>query len=294
MQKYLKMIKDLVNKIEKDVSYDVNIISLANAFDISPWHFQRLFKSIVGDSIGSYTRGRRLSLAATMLQTTQISIIDIAFEVGFSSHESFTRSFKNFYKYTPKNFRKEKPKVTLNAKPLLTDELLEHITKGIHQEPIIMDKEEQIIVGFGVEVPSPLIKNINVCKLVSSYWVTLYEKEKEISNKIPNTYYGLCISDSGNFTEDTLTYIAGVPVTAVDKFPEGMYPYTVPKQKVALFEIVSDLNADRLKKTIDYIYGYWLPNSTYKRGMGDDYELFEEVIDFNTGKFKSKYVIPID
>ncbi|OUR74720.1 AraC family transcriptional regulator, partial [Arcobacter sp. 31_11_sub10_T18] len=87
MQKHLEMIQDLVDKIEKDVSYDVNILSLSNSFDISPWHFQRLFKSIVGDSLGSYTRGRRLSLAATMLQTTKLSIVDIAFEVGFNSHE---------------------------------------------------------------------------------------------------------------------------------------------------------------------------------------------------------------
>lgn len=293
MQKHLEMIQDLVDKIEKDVSYDVNILSLSNSFDISPWHFQRLFKSIVGDSLGSYTRGRRLSLAATMLQTTQLSIVDIAFEVGFSSHESFSRSFKNYFNYTPKNFRKEKPKVVINEKPLLTDDLLEHITKGIHQEPIIMDKPEQTIIGLGVEIPSPFPKNINICKLVSSYWFALYEKEKEITNKIPNTYYGLCISASGNFTEDTLSYMAGVPVSSVDKLPEGMYPYTLPKQKVALFEIVSNLSTNRLKKTIDYIYGYWLPNSSYKRGVGDDYELFEEVADFNTGDFKSKYVIPI-
>ena len=293
MQKHLEMIQGLVDKIERDVSYDVNIVSLANSFELSPWHFQRLFKSIVGDSLGSYTRGRRLSLAATMLQSTDLSIVDIAFEVGFTTHESFTRSFKNYFNHTPKNFRKEKPTVLINDKPLLTDELLEHITYGIYQEPVIINSQEQIIVGFEVEIPSPFIPRAKICELVSDYWFALFDKEKDILNRKIHTYYGLTISPSGDFTEDTLRYIAGVPVTSLSKVPEGMTSYTLPRQKVAIFEIKTDINADLAKKTIDYIYGYWLPNSSYKRGLGDDYELFEDVIDFRTGEFISKYVIPI-
>jgi len=293
MQKHLEMIQNLVDKIEENVSYDVNIVSLANSFDLSPWHFQRLFKSMVGDSLGSYTRGRKLSLAANMLQTTQLSIIEIAFEVGFTSHESFTRSFKDYFEHTPKNFRKEKPNVLINKKPLLTDALLEHITNGIQPEPIIIDKPEQVVVGYGVEIPSPFTSGAKICELVGSYWFELFEKEKEIVNRKPHTYYGLSISTSGNFTEDTLSYIAGVPVSSLDKFPEGMKTHILPKQKVAIFEIKTDINAELTKKTIDYIYGYWLPNSSYKRGLGDDYELFEDVIDFRTGQFSSKYVIPI-
>jgi len=293
MQKHLEMIQNLVDKIEENVSYDVNIVSLANTFDLSPWHFQRLFKSIVGDSLGSYTRGRRLALAATMLQTTNFSIVDIAFEVGFNTHESFTRSFKEYFKYTPKNFRKENPKVILNEKPLLTDELLDHITNGIHQKPVIINRPEQIIIGFEVEIPSPFIPRAKICELVSDYWFALFDKEKDILNRKIHTYYGLTISPSGDFTEDTLRYIAGVPVSYLSKVPDGMTSYTLPKQKVAIFEIKTDINAELTKKTIDYIYGYWLPNSSYKRGTGDDYELFENVIDFRTGDFLSKYVIPL-
>jgi len=293
MQKHLEMIQDLVDKIEKDVSYDVNILSLSNSFDISPWHFQRLFKSIVGDSLGSYTRGRRLSLAATMLQTTQLSIVDIAFEVGFSSHESFSRSFKNYFNYTPKNFRKEKPDILINRKPLLTDELLSHITAGIHQEPIITNLPEQYIVGYGIKIPSPFTSGAKICEIVSPCWFKLFENEKNIFNRKLATYYGLSISPSGNFTENSLTCIAGVSVSSLENMPAGMTTHTLPAQQVAMFEIKSEITSESVKKTIDYIYGYWLPNSSYKRGMGDDYELFEEVADFNTGDFKSKYVIPI-
>ena len=51
-------------------------------------------------------------------------------------------------KITYKKIRIFKQLVILNEKPLLTDALLEHITNGIHLEPIIMDRPEQIIVGY--------------------------------------------------------------------------------------------------------------------------------------------------
>jgi len=294
MQKHLKMIQDLVDNIEEDISLDVNILNLANFFGLSAWHFQRLFKSIVGDSLGSYIRGRRLSHAALKLQTTTSSIIDIAFEVGFSSHESLSRSFKSYYKFSPKEFRLQKSNILINEKPLLTDELLDHITNGMHQEPIIVEKPEQIIVGYGTQIPSPFSPRAKICELVADYWFKLFDDEHQIKNKIVHTYIALSISDSGNFTEDTLSYVAGVPVSALDALPKQMKSYTIPKQKVAIFEIKTDIDAEVAKKTIDYIYGYWLPNSKYKRGLGDDYELFEDVLDFRTGEFTSKYVIPIE
>lgn len=288
------MIQDLVDKIEEDVGYDVNIKKLASVNNMSPWHFQRLFKSIVGDTLGNYTRGRRLSLAANLLLETNLSIIDIAFSVGFTSHESFTRSFKSYFNFSPKDFRIKKPLVLINKKPLLTDELLEHITEGMHQEPIILEKEEQIIVGLQTLVPSPFVSSRDeICEYVAPFWFSLFEQESKITNRIKHTYYALSISPSGNFTEDKLSYIAGAPVISLDEIPKGMSSYTIPKQKVAIFDISTDINSETAKKTIDYIYGYWLPNSNYKRGVGNDYELFENVIDFMQPTFTTKYVIPI-
>lgn len=63
-----------------------------------------------------------------------------------------------------------------------------------------------------------------------------------------------------------------------------------------MFEVAT-VDKDTTSKMIDYIYGYWLPNSPYTRGQGNDYELFEGInkgiqsfVDPNLG---SRYVIPI-
>ena len=294
MNKHIQIINDLVTEIEENVGYDVNIKSLAQSYSLSPWHFQRLFKSIVGSSLGQYTRGRRLTLAANMLLETDLSILDVAYNVGFSTHESFTRSFKEYFNYSPKDFRLKKPKVLIHKKPLLRDDLLEHITKDMNLEPIIIELPEQLVVGMETTIPSPFVSRKNICDYVAQFWYSLFEQEKEVKNKIPYTYYALSISASGDFTEDELTYIAGIPITIVEDIPKGMKVYSIPKQKVAIFDIKTDIDSETAQKTIDYIYGYWIPNSKYARGKGADYELFENAIDFTKGEFSTKYVIPIE
>lgn len=293
MNKHIEIIQDLVNQIEQNVSYDVNIKSLSLSYSLSPWHFQRLFKGIVGSSLGQYTRGRRLSIAANMLLETDLSVLDIAANVGFSTHESFTRSFKDYFNYSPKDFRLEKPKVLINKKPLLTDELLEHITTGIKLEPKIIELPEQLIVGMETKIPSPFVSRNRICDYVATFWYSLFEQEKEVKSKIGHTYYALSISDSGDFTEDELTYIAGIPVSQIEDIPQGMKVYTLPKQKVAIFDIQTNIDAETAQKTVDYIYGYWLPTSKYKRGKGADYELFENAENIMKGEFDTSYVVPI-
>lgn len=297
MQKHIEMVQDLVNEIEENIADEINVMGLAQTFGLSPWHFQRLFKALVGDSLGGYLRGRRLAVAAEMLLSTSLTFIEVAFRVGFNSHEAFTRSFKSYYKMTPKLFRKEQPKIILNKKPLLSEKLFDFIRIGDFKEPEIVELPEVTIVGFETEIPSPFVTPDIICDMIMLTWMELFERESEIENRVKFTYYGLTISPSGNYTEEKLRYIAGAPLTEVlsefGEVPKGMTTYTLPKQKIAVFDTHSQIDADVFKQKVDYIYGYWLPNSKYARGEGSDYEFFENVVDFRTADFSSRYVMPV-
>jgi len=292
MQPTIKYIQNLVDHIENNLSEEINILQLADSFHVSPWHFQRLFKALVGDSLGGYIRGRRLTEAAHLLRSTQLGVIDIAFRTGFNSHEVFTRAFKLYFGQSPKDFRKSKPSVILNKKPLLSMELIHHLATEITHEPVIKTIGVHHIVGIDTVVPSLFVSNDAYCDSLSPSWMNLLERQTEIEHRLPNTFYGLTVSPSGNFTEDTLDYIAGVPVTSLGAVPSGMTSFSFPEQLVAMFSIAS-IDRDTAAQTIDYIYGYWLPNSSYERGSGSDYELFEGVTDFRDPALGSKYVIPV-
>ncbi|MCG7585154.1 helix-turn-helix domain-containing protein [Photobacterium sp. OFAV2-7] len=293
METDLQLIKRLVSQIEDNLADEADIVSLAASFQVSPWHFQRLFKSLVGDTLGNYIRGRRLTRAAHLLLNTQWGIIDIAFHVGFNSHEAFTRSFKSHFQLTPKQFRQQRPAVRQNEKPLLTVDLYQHFARNMQREPTIIKRPELSIVGFEISISSPFLSPDGYCDLLVEPWMNLFNRQGEVENRLPDTFYGLTVSPSGNFTEESLNYISAVPVTSLGKLPQGMVVHTFPEQWVAMFD-VHTVDADTVGKTMDYIYGYWLPNSGYKRGLGDDYEYFEGTEYFDLSKLKSKYVIPLD
>ncbi len=145
MSSYYDRVKQVVENIENNIENDLDIKSLAKEYSLSPWHFQRLFKGIVGDSLGGYMRGRRLTRGAELLLESELDIIDIAVEVGFGSHEAFTRSFKKQFSQTPKEFRKLSPKVIPNRKPYLNKELQDYIFNGIESHNPKGRKVRQLI-----------------------------------------------------------------------------------------------------------------------------------------------------
>ena len=292
MQPTVRHIQGLVDQVEENLSDEINIVQLASSFNLSPWHFQRLFKALAGDTLGGYVRGRRLTQAARLLTNTDLGIIDIAFRVGFNSHEAFTRSFKSYFGQSPRDFRMNRPSVILNEKPLLSMDLVRHLEHEIEHEPIITTRPEQIIMGLDTPIPSPFMTNDAYCEDLFPAWMTLLERQDEIKDKQPTVFYGITASPSGDFTEDTLNFIAGIPVASSTHVPDGMVAHMLPEQQVAMFK-VAVIDKETVLRTMNYIYGYWLPNSPYTRGSGSDYELFDETRGFIDPRLGSQYVIPI-
>jgi AraC family transcriptional regulator len=72
-----------------------------------PVHVAKAFRKHFGESVGEFQRGLRLQKGARMLSKEHISLVDIAFECGFSSHSHFSRSFKNAFSMTPSEYRSQ-------------------------------------------------------------------------------------------------------------------------------------------------------------------------------------------
>ncbi len=92
--------------IESHLSCKISLNQLAQAGGYSPWHGARLFKEATGVSPFSYIRSRRLATAAHQLGVGRQSIVDVAMEFVFDSHEGFTRAFTKQFGMNPSDFRK--------------------------------------------------------------------------------------------------------------------------------------------------------------------------------------------
>jgi len=92
--------------IEKRINEKLTVENIAADVYISKFHYMRLFREIVGDSVMEYVIKRKLTLAAEALLETGASILDIALNYGYDSRDGFTRSFKALMGVTPAQYRK--------------------------------------------------------------------------------------------------------------------------------------------------------------------------------------------
>ena len=67
-----------------------------------------MFSNIVGCTLHQYIQKRRLTEAARQLVYTNKSIIDISFNAGYETQQSFTLAFKRLYVESPQAYRKRK------------------------------------------------------------------------------------------------------------------------------------------------------------------------------------------
>jgi len=91
----------LDKKYEDDISLDI----LTKVANISKHHFIRLFKKAYGSTPHKYLIEKRLKIAKQELESTQKSVSEICFEVGFSSVNSFCNLFKRATSQTPLEYR---------------------------------------------------------------------------------------------------------------------------------------------------------------------------------------------
>ena len=87
---------------------DVNVMARKACF--SRRQFHRLTLDVIGETPAAHQRRVRLDRAAWLLLTTPATIMDIALETGWESHEVFTRAFRAQFGTTPSGFRKDRGK----------------------------------------------------------------------------------------------------------------------------------------------------------------------------------------
>ncbi|HEM8185122.1 TPA: helix-turn-helix domain-containing protein [Providencia stuartii] len=107
-QFHTTVIKDVLLWIEHNLDQSLLLDDVANKAGYTKWYFQRLFKKVIGVTLASYIRARRLTKAAVELRLTKKTILEIALKYQFDSQQSFTRRFKYIFKVTPSYYRRNK------------------------------------------------------------------------------------------------------------------------------------------------------------------------------------------
>ena len=93
--------------IDEHYMENITLQRMAQHIGISPYYLARVFKKNTSKTIHSYLENIRINQAVHLLQTTNRSIIDICYEVGFVNSSSFYYAFRKKTQKTPKQLRRE-------------------------------------------------------------------------------------------------------------------------------------------------------------------------------------------
>lgn len=101
--------KDIIHAreyIEKHYMENLTLEVMAGEIHMNSYYFSSFFKKSSGENFKDYLNKVRLNHGVSLLVSTDKKAADIAQEVGFRDHRSFTELFQRFYGETPAAYRK--------------------------------------------------------------------------------------------------------------------------------------------------------------------------------------------
>lgn len=271
--------------IEDDAETSPSLAMMAEECGVSSRHLMRAFASASGMSVMRYARARKLSVAAQKLVTPtrhHQTILTIAIEAGYASHEAFSRAFRDHFGLTPEDLRARGHlgKLTLQACLPMSEHLLADLEKPHFEKhgPIrIAGLRRRYRVETSTVIPAqwqqfiPWRGTINGQAGAESYGVSL--PPDAASQSAINALHIADNDDSCCFD-----YISGVAITntALITDPELSVIEIMPQNYVVFRHRghISGIRATRYT-----IWNRYLPESGLKISNAPDFERYSA--DFN-------------
>lgn len=198
MYEWHKQIQIIVDEIDECIRHNhdeaLTLKFLSRTLGYSEFHTSRKFKEISGIHFRDYLRLRKLAFALKEIRDSDKSILDIAFDYGFSSHEAFTRAFKGTYGVNPSEYRKNPKPVVLRTKLTSFDRYF----FGFGE--IGMMKSTDDVKIYFVTIPAHKFLHIKNYE-GNGYW-DFWEKQKLIQGQDCETICGLLDSIKGKLDDD--------------------------------------------------------------------------------------------
>ena len=129
---YYKSINRVLEYVKGHLHENTDLKTLAGIACISPYHFHRIFKSTIGESLAEYVNRLRMEHVAEQLKTSALSLAELAGNTGYSSEQALSRAFKNYFDLPPKTFK------STYFKEVFQEEIVPRICKVASRSVIVL------------------------------------------------------------------------------------------------------------------------------------------------------------
>ncbi len=271
----------VVQYIEDNLDTEIELSKLSKIACYSEFHFHRLFRSYVSESVYGYRKRLLLERAVKQLLYSGDSITEISFKCGYENQSSFNKAFKKNFSYTPSQVRKQRVSVNtiviqLNSKPGID---MKPEVKTIKEINVICAREKGVYAEAAPKAWDRIMKFSYSNKLMTASVRTI-----GISHDDPN------VTDPNH-----IRYDACVDIDADISMENNLTKQTISAGKYAMFLHVGAY--EKLQNTYAYIFNEWLPDSDHS--LRDEKSCFEIYLNKDPRRTKpenlrTEIYIPLD
>ncbi|KKB12032.1 AraC family transcriptional regulator [Devosia geojensis] len=246
--------------IESRFREDLCLEDLAAATGLSRFYLSRMFPMATGLTVSGYLRGRRLTEAAKSLADGAPDILSVALEAGYSSHEAFTRAFRDHFGLTPEEVRRRRSIENLDLVEAIR---MEAATKVTLDPPRIERHGALRIAGLSERYGMAGAAGI------PDQWQKLAPYIGNIDGMVGGATYGVV----GAFSDDVqgYDYLTGVEMRPDADLPPEFASVAIPARTWAKFTHKGHVST--ISATCAAIYGDWHPRMEFE--TGENYSFLE-------------------
>lgn len=100
-----KRVEKIIQMMREDVRGELSLSEFAQSVNLSVWRLCHIFKSDVGMPPIRFLRLLRMERAKDLLESSFLSVKEIAYQVGLNDESHFVRDFKSTYGFSPAHYR---------------------------------------------------------------------------------------------------------------------------------------------------------------------------------------------
>lgn len=234
MKEQILAVQRMQDFIGENLSQEIRLSDLAQSSLFSPWYSYRLFREQLGITPAEYVRKLRLSRAAEALRDKKAKVIDIAFDLGFTNVDTFTRAFFREFGMNPSDYAKNPVPI-----PLFIPYGVKY--RELRKEPNEMSNLQTVFVR-------PIVKPERLCIIkrgikAADYFPYCEEVSCDVWGILMSmqSLYGepVCMWLPAQYKKpNTSTYVQGVEVETdyLGAMPEGFDVIHLPEAEYLLFQ----------------------------------------------------------
>ncbi len=264
--------------VESHFGRELTLEEIADACCVSRFHMSRSFALTMGCPIMRYVRGRRLTEAARALVDGAPDILSVALDVGYGSHEAFSRAFREQFGVTPESVRAQGNLTNIRGMEAMKmqEKLLERVEARLEKGKVLL------IAGMGERY------NCESSVGIPAQWQKFIPYLGSVPGKVGAKAYGV----KCNFDDDeNFDYTCGVEVSNFSRVPADWTRVRIPTQEYAVFTHRDHIST--IRSTWSTIWNKWLPESGRQVADAPHFELYGEDFDSMTGRGLVEIWLPL-